>query len=247
MDDEPPRVLRLLWGHEEPKRRGPKPAMTVHDIGAAAVKIADTDGLAAVSMSRVAGDLGYTTMSLYRYVSSKDDLYIVMLDEAYGAFEVKYPARAGWRRRITLWAEAARDVLLRHPWVLQIPLSEPPLSPHQVGWMEAGLQAFADTGLTHQQKLSSMLLVDVYVRGITGLMSSVITATTDEGLTEAEADQLYAKRLDQLVDPERYPAVAAALGSGALSDSSDSSDPTTDEFAFGLKRVLDGIGALVDS
>ena len=241
-DDELPRVLRLLWGHEE-RRRGPKPAMSIHDIGTAAVKIADADGLSAVSMSRVAGDLGYTTMSLYRYVSSKDDLYVVMLDEAYGEFAVSYPARAGWRRRMTLWAEAARDVLTQHPWVLQVPLSEPPLSPNQVGWMEAGLQAFADTGLTEQEKLSSMLLVDVYVRGITLLMTYMSVANSADGLTEQEADQLYAKRLDQLVDPERYPAVSAALGSGSLSDDSDFA---VTEFDFGLKGVLDGIAALVD-
>jgi AcrR family transcriptional regulator len=241
-DDELPRVLRLLWGHEE-RRRGPKPAMSIHDIGTAAVKIADADGLSAVSMSRVAGDLGYTTMSLYRYVSSKDDLYAVMLDEAYGEFAVSYPARAGWRRRMTLWAEAARDVLTHHPWVLQVPLSEPPLSPNQVGWMEAGLQALADTGLTEQEKLSSMLLVDVYVRGITQLMTYMTVANSADGLTEQEADQLYAKRLDQLVDPERYPAVSAALGSGSLSDDSDFA---VNEFDFGLKGVLNGIAALVD-
>ena len=72
--DDLPRVLQLLWGLDAPGRRGPKPALSLHQIGAAAVRIADAEGLGAVSMSRVAGELGYTTMSLYRYVESKDDL-----------------------------------------------------------------------------------------------------------------------------------------------------------------------------
>ncbi len=241
---ELPRVLELLWGREQPGRRGPKPGLTIRDIGAAGVRIADADGLAAVSMSKVAAELGFTTMSLYRYVASKDDLYTVMLDEAYGPPDLaEPPAGAGWRERMTIWAAAARDGLLRHPWILQIPLFEPPLSPNQLDWMEAGLRTLGETGLTHQEKLSSMLLVDVYVRGITQLTAHMRAVTAETGQTEQEADQLYARRLATVLDPERFPAVAAALSSGSLSDDGDFA---VDEFTFGLDTVLDGIAALIE-
>src|SRR6266542_4042354 len=187
---ELPRVLELLWGRDQSGRRGPKPGMTIRDIGAAGVRIADADGLAAVSMSKVAAELGFTTMSLYRYVASKDALYTVMLDEAYGPPDLAEPAAgAGWRERMTIWAIAARDTLLRHPWILQIPLFEPPLSPNQLEWMEAGLQTLGETGLGEQAKLSAMLLVDVYVRGITQLTAHMVVANAEAGLTELESDQ----------------------------------------------------------
>lgn len=84
MDEELPRVLQQLWGIEGRQRPGPKPAFHISDIARAAVKLADAGGLAAVSMSKVAAELGFTTMSLYRYVDAKDDLYVVMLEHAFG-------------------------------------------------------------------------------------------------------------------------------------------------------------------
>ena len=88
-ESELPRVLQQLWGIEGRSRPGPKPAFQVSDIGRAAIKLADAGGLGALSMSKVAAELGVTTMALYRYVESKDDLYVVMLDQAFGL-----PARA---------------------------------------------------------------------------------------------------------------------------------------------------------
>src|SRR5260370_20248427 len=69
-----PPVLELLWGRRQPGRRGPKPELTVGAIVEAAMRIADADGLDAVSMARVAQELGFTTMSLYRHVTGKDEL-----------------------------------------------------------------------------------------------------------------------------------------------------------------------------
>jgi len=238
MSDELPRVLKLLWGREESNRPGPKPALSITDIGRAAIRLADADGLAAVSMSKVAAELGFTTMSLYRYVSSKNDLYVVMLDEAYGLpGELEGET---WRERMTSWALRMREVILRHPWVLQVPLSEPPLSPKQLVWMEEGLRSFQATGLIEQQKLSSVLVVNIYVRGALQLALNMPMAPE----AEREADLVYARRLRQLIDPETFPAISAALGSGSLEDENDFH---TDEFTFGLKTILDGVERLVEN
>ena len=238
-----PRVLRLLWGHDEPPRRGPKPGLTIAAIAAAAVTIADAEGIGAVSMAKVAGELGFTTMSLYRYVESKDDLFVVMLDAAYGPPDLGDLTGLDWRERLTVWATAAHDRLLERPWILQVPVKEPPLAPNQMSWMEEGLQALAGTGLSEQEKLSSMLLVDVYVRGITQLTAHMATANGETDLTIEEADRIYGARLAAVIDPEEFPGVAAAFGSGSLTDGSDFS---VDEFRFGLGTVLDGIAALVE-
>ena len=111
-----PRYLQLLWDKEPEGRRGPKPSRSIEEIGAAAGTIADTHGLDAVSMKSVANAIGLTTMSLYRYVDSKDELYAVMLDLAYGPPGLSYPPDAGWRDRITTWAREITARKLKESW-----------------------------------------------------------------------------------------------------------------------------------
>jgi AcrR family transcriptional regulator len=240
--EELPRVLQLLWGVEGLARPGPKPGLSIAGIGAAAVKIADEAGLGAVSMSRVAAELGFTTMSLYRYVSSKNDLYVVMVEEAFGKPEPVDVARTGWRERITAWATAIRDAIHRHPWLLQVPLFEPPLSPKQLDWMEQGLSAFEGTPLTGQDRLSSMVLVNIYVRGVTQVTMSVFVNNQAIDQTDRDADQIYARRLALLADPERFPSIASTVLSGTFTEDGDFDN---DEFQFGLRTVLDGIESLI--
>jgi AcrR family transcriptional regulator len=235
-----PRVLQRLWGIEGPARPGPKPAFQLGDIGRAAIKLADSGGLAAVSMSKVAAELGFTTMSLYRYVDAKDDLYVVMLDYAFGAAPELDPEQ-GWRERITAWALAFRDGLREHPWILQVPVTEPPLSPNQLGWMEAALRAFDGTPLTPQDRLSAMILVNIYVRGTVQLTTHLLTS----GDEAAAADRLYNRRLRMLATPDRFPTIAAGVNQpNAVQDLDVDFD--ADGFQDGLDTVLDGIQARID-
>jgi AcrR family transcriptional regulator len=232
-----PRVLELLWERGEP-RRGPKPKFGIRDIAGAAIAVADGEGLGAVSMARVATDLGVTTMALYRYVDSKDDLLLAMIDTAYGA----PPRRAvtgDWRAQLQSWARANHRALARHPWIVQITLSDPPLGPNTTAWMERGLRAFADTGLGQQERLSALLLVEVYIRGQVLLAANFLGG---EALAVDADGTAYARTLREVMDPERFPALVEALGSGALEDDGDLS---VEEFEFGLQTVLDGIAALV--
>ncbi len=226
-----PRGLALLWGIDDRQRRGPRPTLTIQDIGAAAVRLADAEGLAAVSMSKVASALGFTTMSLYRYVDSKDDVFLAMLDAAYGAPPANREHR-DWRAGLTWWCGANRAALVRHPWILQIPLSGPPVAPNLAAWMEEGLAALSATGLPEQDKLSSLLLAEVYVRGQVQLMSAFAPTEEDD----------YAGRMRRVLEPDRFPHLGAALASGALEDA----EGTEDEFQFGLETVLAGIERLIE-
>jgi AcrR family transcriptional regulator len=239
--EELPRVLRLLWGHETPGRRGPKPAHTIQDIAAAAVRIADAEGLDGVSMSAVASAMGVTTMALYRYVDSKSDLFVAMVDSAYGPPPHRRAA-GGWRKQLQTWASENRAAVGRHPWIVQIPISEPPLAPNQLRWMERGLRAFTGTPLTEQEKLSSLLLAEVYVRGQVLLSTQLGDALEHNPLTEREADERYVRRLSQLIDEDAFPCISAALMSGSLQDDNDFA---AEEFLFGLQTVLDGIEARI--
>ncbi|MGW7681863.1 TetR/AcrR family transcriptional regulator [Kribbella sp. NPDC054772] len=236
-ESELPRVLQQLWGIEGRSRPGPKPAFQVSDIGRAAIKLADAGGLGALSMSKVAAELGVTTMALYRYVEAKDDLYVVMLDQAFGL-----PPEASdgqdWRDRITAWATAFQAALLAHPWILQVPVVEPPLSPNQLVWMEEGLRAFANTPLTPGDRMSAMLLVNIYVRGTTGLSASMLSMPPDEA---AAAGERYVRRLRGLATPDRFPTIAAGLD-----EPMDYVDNDPSEFYFGLTTVLDGIESLIN-
>ena len=198
-------------------------------------------GLGAVSMKAVAEALGLTTMSLYRYVDSKDELYAVMLDVAYGPPDMAVTARGGWRGRLERWARAIAAVRLAHPWTVLVPLTEPPATPNATAWTECGLQAFAGTTLTAQQQLSSMLLVDGYVQHHIR-QSLQLGFISETGQPQDGADD-YPQNLARLVDPARFPRIVAAARE-AMSD--DDEDFFETELDFGLRTILDGIAQLVD-
>ena len=114
-DLELPRGVALAWGVAADPQRGPKREMSVEKIVEAAVELADAEGLGAVSMAAVAARLGYTPMSLYRYVSAKDDLLLLMQEEATGL--PPEPVREdGWRARLeAALPRACSQLYLRAP------------------------------------------------------------------------------------------------------------------------------------
>jgi AcrR family transcriptional regulator len=240
MGDDPetglPASIEAAWGRRQPPRKGPKPALGLERIVDAAVQVAAAEGLAAVSMSRVATELGSSAMGLYRYVAAKDELLALMVDAALGP-PLAAPAGEDWRAGLSRWAWGYHAALRRHPWSLQVP-SGPAVTPNVTAWLEDGLRALGDTGLGEAEKLSVMLLLSGYVRNEATLVADV--GTPGEG--EMEIMPAWGRQLAALTDPERFPALRAALESGAF----DQDDDPDDEFTFGLDRVLDGIGALVE-
>jgi AcrR family transcriptional regulator len=234
-----PRYLQLLWDKEPEGRRGPKPGRSIEEIGAAAVAIADADGLDAVSMKSVANAVGFTTMSLYRYVDSKDELYAVMLDVAYGQPRLTYPSGDGWRERISLWAKEIAARRLAHPWTTETRQAGPPLTPNMLAWMETGLEALEDAPLTNEQKLSSMLAIDGW--GLNHVRQSMQMGLM--GAADPDSPQgSYLHLMSELIDPAVFPRLTSA-GPEALDDDDD--DFFQSEFDKGLRLLLDGIEALI--
>jgi AcrR family transcriptional regulator len=233
-----PRYLQLLWGREPEGRRGPRPARTIEEIGAAAVEIADREGLDAVSMKSVASAVGFTTMSLYRYVDSRDELGAVMLDVALGAPDLHFTRAQGWRERITAWTRRLSQRRMAHPWTVEVHQAAPPLTPNAIEWMERGLEALEGADLTSQQRLSSMLAID-------GWNQHHVRQSVQMGLVGARDAEGppgdYLQQIGVLVDAERFPRLVSA-GPEALDDEGDFFD---EEFEHGLTLLLDGIEALI--
>lgn len=235
-----PRGIALAWGIAANPQRGPKREMSVERIVEAAVEIADADGLAAVSMSAVAARLGFTPMSLYRYVSAKDDLLLLMQEEAVGLPSEQSRLADGWRARLTtLYAEQV-DRYLRHPWVLDIPITGSPITPNSAAWMDAGLHALAETPLSHDERLSVMLLVTGLSRWAGMVFAGYARTQREEGLTDADIMVREDALFRALVTADAYPDLAAAIDAGVFLDDGD-------PFRFGVDRALDGIAAYIAS
>lgn len=239
-----PASIEAAWGLRERPVKGPKPGLTLDRIVDAAVAVAASEGLQAVSMGRVAKELGASTMALYRYVSAKEELYVLMQEAAMGA-PSPLPALvdgAGWREALSQWAWAQRRMFQRNLWSLRIPVGGPPASPRMVLWWEQGLQALSGSGLSPGDKISVILLVSGYVRNEATLMSDIATTVEEKGLSAEEFMARWERTVRRLVDPARHPELAALLDTGIMSEP----DEPDYEFVFGLERILDGVEALVE-
>jgi AcrR family transcriptional regulator len=228
--EEPlPRALEILWGDTAPSRRSS--GLTRGRIVAAAVELADAEGLPALSMARLAERLGCGTMSLYRHVANKDELVMFMLSTAPGPPPGSTDS-TNWLDALTDWAIGLWDVYHLHPWVLQAAAAGPPADPGQLAWLDAGLAGLADTGLSERDKLAAVMAVLHYVRGAAAL---AIEAGQVDGPD-------YPRLLRRVLDADRFPALASALESGAFDDGDGDH---LAEFRSGLSQLLDGIAAKI--
>ena len=192
-----PPSIELAWGRRPRATRGPKPGLTLDRIVAAGMKVAMTEGIGALSMTRVASELGVGTMSLYRYVTAKDELLTLMVDSAIGT-PLPAPPDEDWRSGQTRSAVGVRGAYLRHPWALRVPISAPPLGPNNVAWLENALRTLAETPLSEQQKLSTVLLVTGFVRNDATL--NLYLAAGAAGGGGGQVMPMYARMLGALIE-----------------------------------------------
>lgn len=230
-------TMALLWGTKPPPSRGRKPGMTVEGIVAAAIEIADAEGLGALSMRRVADALGVGTMSLYRYLPGKSELYELMLDAVMGETVPPRPDGRGWRESL---ADVARQSLAgyrRHPWLLEASLSRGLVGPNQAAVLDALLAILDGTGLTNGQKMAVVGVVVSYVQGRARQLAETVRTEQRSGMSDGQFWHEFAPLLAPHLDPVRFPSLAAVWHDEELT--------WEDEFEFGLARVLDGIEAYI--
>lgn len=219
-----PHAHAVTWGVAALPHRGPKRELSTERIVEAAIEIADAHGLEAVSMGKVAASLGAAPMSLYRYVTGKDDLLLLMYD---AASEVTVPgAGSTWRERLREWAMFVRTTYDAHPWLADLPPSSTPTTPNRLAIIEAGLAAFEGVRLPDRAKLPTLLLLLGYI-GLYAKASS-----------NAAVDDAVRRALPELVTDERFPLLAPAVRAGVFEPRETDRDVG---FSFGLNRLLDGI------
>ena len=237
---ELPGSLQRLWDRAAPAN-GPRRSLSLERIVDAAIEIADTEGLSALSMARLAERLGSAPMSLYRHVASKEELYDFMIDAA--ARGSSTAATDDWRAGFAEWIADLMALYRRHPWILQLPLTRPPLDPGQLDWLERGLQIQQSTPLTMAEKVGIVLTLLEYARGHAAIANSLAAADASFGLPLP-----YGRLLAQLVDEARFPMLTAAITAGAFEPPPvDSEADLQDDFQFGLNLILDGVAALIHS
>ncbi|WP_369370439.1 TetR/AcrR family transcriptional regulator [Promicromonospora sp. Populi] len=253
----PAAVLRM-WGAEAPRRRGPKPALSTAQIVQAATDLADAEGIAAVSMARIAEAVGYTPMALYRHVSGKEELLVLMSD-AVARFLPDLPADIGWRAGLEAWTRLQIDWVLARPWILELPLSAVAPGPNRVRWMDQAFGVLSQVDLPADEKLAIVGLLAQHVLGEARVQAETRraaaqtvrrTAGLPDSTPESELDPAaieaanpwadFETVLTQYSDPTSYPHLfgAFATWSGPME-----STPVEDEIAFGITVVLDGIEA----
>jgi AcrR family transcriptional regulator len=245
-----PPGLDLLWGRRGPGRRGPRRGLSIDDIVAAAIGVADAEGLEAVSMARLAKEIGFTTMSLYRYVASKDELLQLMWNaSAQGAEELVLEGD-GWRQRLRSWVIVQREQIDRHPWITQMPMAVPPLAPNSLTFVERGLEAMDGTGLLDGDKIRVIGLLSSYTLSEARMANDAARAAQAAAGAAAGGGDLsppwsFEALLRELVDERTYPRLHRLAWAGDIGDSPSGFDEH-EEFLFGVDAILDGVQALID-
>lgn len=233
-------VEQLLWVPECGAGRGPKRSLTLRQIAAATVRIADSDGLGAVSMQRVAADLGVTKMALYRYLPGKTELLALTVEEAVEEPPDLSGVPGGWRPRLETWARLLRDVWQRHPWLPAATVGDRSMGPREVGWIESALATLAGTTLPPRDRLDAVLLLCGLLRttssaGAVGTQPWTISATNGTTL-----QTLISRRAQE------FPALLAALPDGARRPPTGPAAVLHSSAETGLRLLFDGMQAAMD-
>jgi AcrR family transcriptional regulator len=239
-----PPGLDLLWGRRERGKRGPRAGLSADAIVAAAVRIADAEGLEAVSMARVAHELGFTTMSLYRHVTSKEELLQLMWNaSALGAEDLVIDGD-GWRSRLRAWAIIQRDMIDRHPWITQMPMAAPPVAPNSLHFVERGLETLDGTGLADADKLRILGMIASYTLSEARMAADAARAAAQAAAAGGPSGPpvSFEALLRELVDEKTYPRLHRI----AWADTDLSTASEREEFLFGVDRILDGVQSLME-
>lgn len=244
---DPAHTIALLWRASiEPKpARGPKQRRSVDDVVDAAVALADAEGLDAVSIRRIAQALGVAPMSVYTYVPGKAELVDLMIDSVYASMPRGDHTGKPWRERLEAIAREHLEMLERHPWVVDVAVVRPPPGPGIIGRYEYELAALEGLGLDDVEMDAALTFLLNFVRAAAQAAIDVRRSRGETGRDDRAWWEATAPLLERVMDPSDYP-LANRVGTAAGRAYDGAYDPRH-AFEFGLRRVLDGLGALVDS
>lgn len=211
------------------------------DVVQAAIALADTHGLAALSMRRLATEVDIGVMSLYRYVPDKAALLRMMADTAFGEERLPDPGPEGWRAKLELSARLQWRAYRRHPWLVSImhnSLTHPPTVASGIRFVDWELRALRGLGLESRVALHTVLALDGYVGGVAASNALEFESETGTGVSPAQRMAADRQARNEIFESEAFPDLTATFVPGAttLAD-------LDDIFECGLQHQLDGIGA----
>jgi AcrR family transcriptional regulator len=229
-------VRPSIWELPEHGERGPKAQYSRAAIAAAAVALADAEGLDAVTMRRMAAELGLGTMSLYNYVPTKDHLVQLMIDQVGGEYRFPAGPPRDVRQTIIELARQGLDITQRHPWLPRVVTTRPPaMGPAALRYIDYFLGLLSGTGLDTGVKMELLGLVNGFAINYGGMQAALAEERARTGVT---AEQQATAQVSQLVAAAasgRYPNLTAALGAPAPAERD------ADEiFDSCISRLVDG-------
>ncbi|WP_069815135.1 TetR/AcrR family transcriptional regulator [Streptomyces sp. TP-A0874] len=249
-EDAPAELARLWRLRPSTSGLGRPAALDTERVVRTGVELADRAGLRGATLPKIAKELGVSPMSLYRHVGSKEELLVLMRDSALGTPPELGSAPGRWRAGLREWSVAQRRLNHERPWLPRLPITGAPVGPHEIAWLEAGLEVLSGTELDWAAKVGTLTLLSGYVRQASLLSQEHQRGREETGMGQAEAERAYARTLERLVTSDRFPQTARLLSSGLFEAAPDDAydDPVSDpDFVFGLERVLDGIAVAVGS
>jgi AcrR family transcriptional regulator len=236
---EPP-VPPVIWMLPDQPARGPKPAHSREQIAAAAIAIADAEGLDAVTMRRVAADVGCGTMTLYRYVPTKDHLLDLMVDATAAELIPAEPGTGDWRADLRAAAYRERGRLLRHPWLASLQAGRPSFGPNSLRLVEYGLGLIDHLGLDIDAMLVTFDTLVSFVRGSVIAELAGQEARRRSGLDVRQWQASVAPYVRMLIDSGQYPMFTRIVEDAKLPHLDNGAD---EQFRRALEHVLDGLAA----
>ncbi|HEX6685153.1 MAG TPA: TetR/AcrR family transcriptional regulator C-terminal domain-containing protein [Candidatus Limnocylindrales bacterium] len=216
-------------------------ALNREAIVRAAIELADAEGMAALSMRRIATDLGVATMSLYRYVSGKDELVLLMMDAACG--EIRLPSKRprGWRAQLELAARALWALFRSHPWLgPSLSVTRPQLVPNGLRYAEWVLQAISGHKLDAPAMMQIHVTLFSFIRGIAFNLEPEALAERDTGLTAEEWMDLQEAAFHEVAGASAFVAFVDQVAESEFEFDLDLL------FEFGLARLLDGLATIMN-
>lgn len=232
-------LLELLWRHELPPRRGgrgPRQTVSVDEVVAAAIGLADREGYEKVSVRAVAAELGLRPMSLYTYVPSKDALTVLMVD-AVALEDAPIPAGLPVRDRLVAVARQIRDEYLAHPWLFEVPSWRMVLGPGRTRRYERHLAAVDGAGLDDIEMDRVIAVLSQFATG--NARTALAAARSVREQSDADWWAAHGPVLEQVMPVADFP-LSARVGAAVGELYQAPGDPAGD-FDYGLQRLIDGI------
>lgn len=244
---DPARTLRLLWrGAWAPPQAGAGPgrprALSVDAVVSAAVALADSEGLDALTMRRLAEQLGVRPMTLYTYVPGRAELLDLMLDSLYASMPRHRYLELSWQDRVRGVAEANRSMFCQHPWAAAVSTLRPPLGPGQMAKYEYELAAFTGSGLGDLEIDDALTHVLTFVCANARAAAIARHTHLEEGADDQEWWDSVQALLAEVLDPHTYP-LASRIGSAAGTARGSAHEPQH-AYVFGLARIIESFELL---